>query len=225
MQVVSSLTFLTHLSSVPWHLITRTHFPSEAFIPQDLTCAPSPLSAVCSLSLPAPSVLTSPHPLLPPSTLSALSLVSRQVGQRPPVGSGQPRWARALPHVLIQACISPAAAPASFDHRIIRMNSALEAVLFDPRLSVDTVYITSPWLGKRGGLTVSLTLYLISSLCFSAETPAKQPCMINDLKEFTKKLNACIRKRIQMSLSLYETFRIDKLVKGQWKSHFYSIIF
>lgn len=51
MEVVSSLTFLTHLSSVPWHLITRTHFPSEAFIPQDLTCAPSPLSAVCSLSL------------------------------------------------------------------------------------------------------------------------------------------------------------------------------
>lgn len=154
MEVVSSLTFLTHLSSVPWHLITRTHFPSEAFIPQDLTCAPSPLSAVCSLSLSAPSVLTSPHPLLPPSALSALSLVSRQVGQRPPVGSGQPRWARALAHVLIQACISPAAAPASFDHRIIRMNSALEAVRFDPRLSVDTVYITSLWLGKRGGLTV-----------------------------------------------------------------------
>lgn len=154
MEVVSSLTFLTHLSSVPWHLITRTHFPSEAFIPQDLTCAPSPLSAVCSLSLSAPSVLTSPRPLLPPSALSALSLVSRQVGQRPPVGSGQPRWARALPHVLIQACISPAAAPASFDHRIIRMNLALEAVRFDPRLSVDTVYITSPWLGKRGGLTV-----------------------------------------------------------------------
>lgn len=131
-------------------------FPLGGVYPPGSHLRPPLLSQPCalSLSLSAPSVLTSPHPLLPPSALSALSLVSRQVGQRPPVGSGQPRWARALPHVLIQACISPAAAPASFDHRIIRMNSALEAVRFDPRLSVDTVYITSPWLGKRGGLTV-----------------------------------------------------------------------